>query len=189
MGRGRHSWCSRILQFYLHSLIKKKMSCSSTVQSIVAAKVNYFGDLKELGLLGWMGNTGLMARDLEGWSKEPAKKDGIQRGVHKEVFWKYVLPALSGVAGLSGVLEYFVLFVHDVYFRSFSVTHALNGILLLTASVTISHNQNEPILMRPSAQTHTITSPHHTCCLTTTPKIATRDRKDVNSHDGGVWAG
>lgn len=113
----------------------KKMSCSSTVQSIVAAKVNYFGDLKELGLLGWMGNTGLMARDLEGWSKEPAKKDGIQRGVHKEVFWKYVLPALSGVAGLSGVLEYFVLFVHDVYFRSFSVTHALNGILLLTASI------------------------------------------------------
>lgn len=116
-------------------LDKKKRSCSSTVHSIVAAKVNYFVDLKELGLLGWMGNTDLMARDLEGWSKDSAKKDGIQRGVHKEVFWKYVLPALSGVTGLSGVLGYFVLFVQYVYFRSFSVTHALNGILLLTASI------------------------------------------------------
>lgn len=82
-----------------------------------------------------MGNTGLMTRDLEGWSKDPAKKDGIQRSVHKEILWKYSLPALSGITGLLGVLGYLVLFIYYFYFRSFSVTYALNEIPLLAASI------------------------------------------------------
>lgn len=36
----------------LSPLLDKRRSSSSTVQSIVAAKVNYFGGLEELGLLG-----------------------------------------------------------------------------------------------------------------------------------------